>query len=338
MTIQDSVPVDERVFRRSPLRAIIGVLLGSALLSTALLFIVPSHLPRQMSTGTRGMVVLALCVAGAIIIGVCVFVFANVRIVVRPDIVMILRPGKNRLYLREDTEFASKVTEHYTNGLRSGTTRALTVHSDAGTETVSLPGYTRAQFNELMSLLAPVAPPEPVDPVEAARRRASLPTQFRTDAGPVRRTARAFGLAGVGLLLLALATVALVFGTGGLEFNDYSALILIVPFAVLGAVGVLVGSAHQARKARSVPAQLNVTHLGLRIDDVDYPYAQLTRIQLTPPSYSRHRLALEPAAGRTASYLLSGPGVTMTPGIAELLEVLRVETARHPGLLRLDLE
>lgn len=336
MSQVSTVPA-ERVFRRHPLRIALGALLLSAVVSAAALFIIPGLLPRNMNISTRGQIVLVAAIVLTIAVWVGSFWLRNIRVIVRPDTVEIGRPGGMQAYPRATTAFRSKVTEHRTNGLRTGTTRALVVWTDGRETVIDLPGFTRAAFNELMAVLAPIAQPAAADPVAAARERAKLPTTFRLDASAERRIGRGLLITAIALLLVS-AGVALLALTPGFLDGELSALVLLIPFAGLAAIGFAIGAAQRYRAARRTPAQIVVSHHGLRIGDVDHPYPQLTRIWLTPPAYPVHRIRLDRVAGRSITLILGSTRVSMAPSYAEFLLALRSETAHLPGLVSLDLE
>lgn len=327
----------ERVFRRHPLRIALGALVLSLVLSAAALFIIPVLLPRNMSISTRGQIVLVAVVVLTIAVWVGAFWLRNIRVIVRPDTVEIGRPGGTQTYARAATVFRSKVTEHRTNGLRTGTTRALVVWTDGRETLIDLPGYSRTMFNELMAELSPIAQPPAADPVAAARERAKLPTVFRLDATAERRLGHGFLITAV-ILFAVAAAVGLLMLTPGFLDSELSALVMLIPFAGLAAIGFAIGAGQRLRAARRTPAQIEVGHHGLRIGEVDHPYAHLTRIWLTPPAYPVHRIKLDRATGRSTTLVLGSTRVTMTPPYEEFLLALRSETAHLPGLVSLDLE
>lgn len=332
-----SVVSGERVFRRHPARAAVSAIVLSAVLSAAALFILPQFLPRRMDLSTRGMIVLAVAIALTLIVFVSTFWLRNTRVVVRADSVEVGRAGNREVYDRATTGFRSKITEHRTNGLRSGITRALVVYSGGREITVELPGFTRATFNDLMAVLTPIAPPKAADPVEAARARAQLPSSFTVDSSAERRLASGLAIGAVVLLVVAAAVVVLALQPGFLD-GELSALVLLVPFAGLAGIGLGIGALQRRRVAASIPSHITVSHHGFRFDDVDVPFAQLTRIWLTPTGYPVRRIKLERAAGRSSTHVLGSSRVHMTPDYSDFLLAVRAETANLPGLLQLDLE
>jgi hypothetical protein len=336
MSQVSAVPA-ERVFRRHPVRIAIGALVLSAVLSAAALFLIPPLLPRNMGISTRGQIVLVAVIVLIAAVWTGSFWLRNIRVVVRPETVEIGRPGGMQSYPRDTTAFRSKVTEHRTNGLRTGTTRALVVWTGGRESVIDLPGFRRTTFNELMAELAPIAQPAPVDPVAAARERAMLPTVFRLDVSLERRIGRGFLITGVVFLVAAVAGGSLALASDITE-SDFLPLILLSPLAAVIGVGFAIGAAQRYRAARSTPTQITIGHHGIRLDDVDHPYAQLTRIWLTPPAYPVHRIRLDRAAGRGVVRVLGSTRVTMTPSYQEFLQTLRSETAHLPGLVSLDLE
>lgn len=327
----------DRVFRRHPLRVFVGALVLAAALSTAALFILPTLLPRAMNISTRGSIVLvaAIVLTAAVFVGA--FWLRNIRVVVRPDTVEIGRAGNRETFSRATTVFRSKITEHRTNGLPSGTTRALIVHSGDREITIELPGFTRATFNELMAQLNPIAPPPVADPVEAARARAHLPTSFAIDAAGERRLATGFTITAIVLFAVTLGFGLLAAVPGFLE-SELSALVLMVPFAAIAAVGFAIGAGQRRRLVRSIPSRVTVSPHSIRLDDVDQPYTQLTRIWMTPPAYPVRRIRFEPTGGKRTTHLLASSRVTITPDYDDLLVAVRAQTAHVPGLLSLDLE
>ncbi|WP_426622429.1 hypothetical protein [Microbacterium sp. As-52] len=327
----------ERVFRRHPLRSAVGAIMLSVVLSAATLFLLPRFLPATMKISTRGVVVLVVAIALTIAVFAGFFWFRNIRIVVRPQEVEIGKAGSRETFARATTAFRAKITEHRTNGLPSGTTRALIVHSGDREITIELPGYSRPMFNELMATLNPIAQPVFDDPVAAARAGAQLPTQFAIDGGGERRLATRITIAAVGLLVIAIAVGLLVAVPGFVE-SELSALILLAPFAALAAIGFGIGAVQRRRLVRSIPAHVSVDGQGIRIDGVDTPYSQLTRIWLTPPAYPVKRLRLERAGGKATTHLLASSLVGITPDYGDLLLAVRARTAHLPGLLSLDLE
>ncbi|WEK61437.1 MAG: hypothetical protein P0Y60_01350 [Candidatus Microbacterium colombiense] len=336
MVNQAPMVTGERVFRRNLLRATIGSLVLSVVLSAAALFIIPQFLPFLMDRQTRGLIVAVAAVALTAAVWSGAFWFRNIRVVVGADAVEIGRPGNRETYSRATTAFRSKITEHRTNGLRSGTTRALVVHSAGREITIELPGYSRATFNELIAALNPITPAH-VDPVEAARARAALPTSFRVDASRERGFAAKLTIVAVIASVVTLAVVALAFTPGFLD-GELSALILLAPMSAVVAIGFAIGAAQRRRVARSAPEHLSISHYGLRIGDVDHPYDQLTRIWVTPPAYATKRLKLDRAAGRSITHMLGSSRIEMTPEYSVFLDALHAETAQRPGLLSLDLE
>lgn len=325
------------VFRRHPVRAVVGAIVLSAVLSAATLFLLPRFLPRTMPIADRGVVVLVVAIALTLAVFAGFLWFRNVRVVVTPDAVEIGRAGNRESYPRAVTAFRPRVTEHRTNGLPSGTTRALVVYSGDREITIELPGYTRATFNALMAELAPVAQPPAESPVEAARARAQLPSSFTVDAGPERRFATGLLLAALALLAVAAAVTLVALSPGFLD-GELSALVLIVPFAAVAAVGLGIGAIQRFRVLRSIPARITVSRQGLRLDDVEQPFAQLRRIWMTPAGYPVRRLRLDRTDGRRTRHLLASSRVTTSPDYAELLLAVRADTAHLPGLLSLDLE
>ena len=334
--VNQSVSV-ERIFRRNPLRSALGAVVLSAVLSAATLFILPQFLPRTMNISTRGQLVLVVAIALTVAVCAGFFWFRNIRIVVRPDTVEIGKAGSRETYARATTAFRSKITEHRTNGLPSGTTRALIVHTGDREITVELPGYTRPLFNELMATLNPIAQPVFDDPVDAARAAAQLPTQFTVDGAGERRFAARIAIAAVAFLVIT-AGVGLLFLVPGFLDGEFSALILLAPFTAVAAIGFGIGAMQRRRVVRSIPTHVSVDSHGIRLDGVDIPYAQLTRIWLTPPAYPVKRIRFARTAGKTTTHLLESSRVVITPAYGDLLLAVRGRTAHLPGLLSLDLE
>jgi len=336
MTHVSVVPA-ERIFRRHPFRIALGALVLSVVLSAAALFIIPVLLPRTMNISTRGQIVLVAAIALTIAVWVGAFWLRNIRVVVRPDTVDIGRPGGMQTYARATTAFRSKVTEHRTNGFRTGTSRALVVWTDGRETVIDLPGFTRTTFNELMAELAPITQPAAADPVAAARERAKLPTVFQLDASGERRIGRGFLITAIALFAVTAGVGLLVLTPGFLD-GDLSALVLLIPFAGIAAVGFAIGAAQRYRVARSTPSQISVSHHGIRLDEIDHPYSQLSRIWLTPPAYPVHRIRIDRSTGRGLTIVVGSTRVSMAPSYEEFLLALRSETAHLPGLVSLDLE
>ncbi|MFJ4223425.1 hypothetical protein [Microbacterium sp. NPDC089695] len=332
-----SVASSGRVFRRHPVRAVVSAIVLTVVLSAAALFILPRFLPRRMDVETRGIIVLVVAVALTAAVWLSIFWFRNVRIAVHPTQVEIGRGGNREIFDRSTTAFRPKITEHRTNGLRSGVTRALLVYSGDREITVELHGFTRADVNELMAVLNPIDAPPVADPVEAARARAHLPTSFTVDASKERGFAIGLTVGAAISLVAALGVVALAFTPGFLD-GELSALVLIVPFAGVAGIGLLIGALQRWRVLRAIPARIGVSTQGLRLDAEDVPFAQLTRIWLTPTGYPVRRMKIERAAGRSRTMVLGSSRVQTTPDYADLLVTLRAQTAHLPGLLRLDLE
>jgi len=332
-----SVVTSAQVFRRHPVRSAVGAVVLSAVLSAAALFLLPRMLPRTMDIETRGIIVLVAAIVLTGIVCTSMLWLRNTRIVVRPDTVEIGRAGNRETYDRSTTAFRSKITEHRTNGIRSGITRALVVYSAGREITVDLPGFTRSTFNELMAELTPIASPAPADPVEAARARAQLPSSFTVDSSKERALATGLTIAAVVLLVVAAAATALAFTPGFLD-SELSALVLLIPFAGVAGIGLLIGAIQRQRVRTRIPAHISVSHHGIRLDDVDVPFAQLTRIWLTPTGYPVRRIRFERAGGRSTTHILGSNRVQMTPDYGDFLLTVRAETARMPELLRLDLE
>lgn len=165
----------------------------------------------------------------------------------------------------------------------------LLVYSGGREITIELPGFTRSTFNELMAVLTPLDQPPAAGPVEAARARTRLPASFTVDARKERSFANGVLVGAVIALLAALGAVALAF-TPGLLDGDLSALVMIAPFAGVAGIGLLIGAMHRRRILRGIPGRIGVSQQGLRIDDVDAPYPQLTRICLTPAGYPMRRM------------------------------------------------
>ncbi|PRB18351.1 hypothetical protein [Microbacterium sp. MYb62] len=327
----------ERVFRRNPVRSTLGAIVLSVVLSAATLFLLPKFLPRTENISTRGMLVLVVAIALTVAVFAGFFWFRNIRIVVRPDAVEIGKAGSRETFSRAATAFRSKITEHRTNGLPSGTTRALIVHSGDREITIELPGYTRSMFNELMATLNPIAQPVFDDPVAAARAGSQLPTLFTIDAAGERRLATRITFAAVAFLVIAVG-VGLLVAVPGFVDSELSALVLLAPFAALAAIGFGIGAVQRRRLVRSIPAQVSIDTHGIRIDGVDNPYTQLSRIWLTPPAYPVTRLRIERIGGKATMHLLSSSRVEITPDYGDLLLAVRARTAHLPGLLSLDLE
>lgn len=337
MVNQVQVGPGEHVFGRHPLRIFVGALVLAAVLSVAALFILPQFLPRTMNISTRGSVVLVVAIGLTIAVFVGAFWFRNIRVVVRPDTVEIGRAGARETFPRATTAFRSKITEHRTNGLPSGTTRALVVYSGDREVTIELPGFTRTTFNELMAQLNPIAQPPVADPVEAARARAHLPSSFTVDATGERRFASRLTIAAVVFFAVTLAFGLLAAVPGFLD-SELSALVLIVPMTAIAGIGFTIGAVQRRRLVRSIPSQMTVSTHGIRLDDVDQPYAQLTRIWMTPPAYPVQRIRFERAGGKRTTHLLASSRVTIAPEYTDLLLAVRAQTAHFPGLLSLDLE
>ncbi|WP_194764341.1 hypothetical protein [Microbacterium sp. UFMG61] len=332
-----SVMMSEQVFRRHPVRSAVTALVLSAVLSAAALFILPRMLPRTMDLDTRRIIVLVAAIVVTGLVFTSMLWLRNTRIVVRPATVEIGRAGNRETYDRATTAFRSKITEHRTNGIRSGITRALVVYSAGREITVELPGFTRSTFNELMAVLTPIAPAKPADPVEAARVRAQLPSSFRVDSSKERVLATGLTIAAVVLLIVAAAVTAVAFTPGFLD-GELSALVLLIPTAGVAGIGLAIGAAQRQRVLKRIPAHVSISHHGIRLDDVDLPFAQLTRIWLTPTGYPVRRIRFERAEGRSTTHILGSNRVQMTPDYGDFLLALRAETSTRPELLRLDLE
>lgn len=325
------------VFRRGILPTVLRAIVVSAVALTAALFLIPQIVPRGMSLSDRTLLLTFVAVVLLVVVWGTLFWLRNVRVVVSRDVVEIGRPGSREAFERATTEFRSRVTEHRTNGVRSGTTRTLIVGRNGVEREFELPGFSRAAFNELMAQLIPLAIAHPADPVAAARVRSQVRRDFQVDASRERRLAIVFAIVSAVFLLLTLVIVLSVMARG--ELDGESVAILLTPLTGLVAAGFGLGVVQRVRAVRQTPTRITVGHRGLRLDEVEHPYASLTRIWLTPPSYSgAKRLRLERRGGRPLTLTLSAPRITLDPDYDELVTALRSETAAFPGLLSLDLE
>lgn len=335
--VVDGVAGAALVFRRGILPTVLRGLIVSAVALTGALFLIPRIVPRGTTLADRTLILAVAAIVLLVAVWGTLFWLRNVRVVVGPDAVEIGRPGRREMFERATTDFRSKVTEHRTNGVRSGTTRALVVGRNGWEREFELPGFSRGSFNELMARLNPLAIVPPADPVAAARMRSQVRRDFEVDASKERRLAAVFAVVSAVFLVLTVVIAASVLAQG--ELDGDSVAILLTPLTGLIAAGFGLGVAQRVRTVRRTPQRITVGHQGLRLDEVDHPYAQLTRIWLTPPSYDgEKRLRLERRGARPLAVTLSTGRITLTPEYDELVAALRSETATHPGLLSLDLE
>lgn len=328
---------ETREFRRSILPTVLGGVITTALLSVVALFLIPAFVPPTMSISGRMLLFVAVVVVLIIVVGGTLFWLRDIRVIVTADAVTIGRAGSRQTFARDTSVFRSRITEHRTNGFRTGTTRALIVHSGGRETSFELPGFSRTTFNELMATLAPLAPALPADPVVAARARAQVRRDFTLDATRERR---------LGMILLAVCAVLIVATIGivlwvlslGELTEDSIGILLAPPFAIC-ATGFGIGGVRRLRNAGRAPRRLTVGHQGLRLDEVEHAYAQLARIWVTPPSYGGpKRMRIERRGGRPVAVTLAAPRIALSPDYEEFVVALRSETAAYPGLLSLDLE
>ncbi|MGW8482613.1 hypothetical protein ACWGJP_05700 [Microbacterium sp. NPDC055903] len=332
---QQVMPV-ERVFRQHPLRALLSAVVIAVVLDALALLIIPQVLPDTIYTSGRRIIVFGAMAVITVVVLVVMLWLRNVQVRVSHESVTVGRAGKWESFPRATTAFRTHITEHRTNGVRSGTTRSLIVRTAHGERTIALPGFTRSVFNELAATLNPLTPPTAVDPVEAARVRAGLPTTFEVDAAGERRAGNRFLVVAVIALVVAVVAILPLFAPD-FPTGETAPLVMLSPLAAIVAVGFGIGGFQRLRLARRSTTRIVVGSLGLRIGEVDHPYAQLTRIWLTPPAYATKRITLESPSGRSI-HLLESARVAIRPEYSQFAASLHAHVAERQGLLSFDLE
>ncbi len=327
--------MSEQVFRQNPVRAVLGALALALLLDVIALVIIPQLLPDTIYTSGRFTIVFSAIAVITVVVLIGMLWLRNLQVRVTPETVVIGRPGKWETYPRATTVFRTHITEHRTNGVRSGTTRALLVHTGAGERTVPLPGFSRTVFNELVATLNPITLPQVADPVEAARLRSGLPVVFAVDASRERSSGIRFLVVAAVALVVTAITLTPLLDPAGLDGD--SIIILLAPIAGIVTVGFGIGGFQRLRVAGKAQTQVTIGAAGIRIGEVEHAYAQLTRIWLTPPAYGTKRLTLESGAVRSVQVLESAR-IRITPEYAAFAASLQAHAAGRPGLLSLDRE
>lgn len=335
-----------RSFRKPLTGAIVSTVLFGAVATVLIALVLPNMLPVSMARIERAMLTLAAIVVVVLLIAFLLLWWTNYTVVVEPDTVRIRRPFVTvHTWPRQSTQFSSNVTKHTTYGLPSGSNRALVATGPDGRSASVQVGLGRKKFNELMHELDPVrsGPGLPAHAATGAPTPTNTPqtlpvrSEFTIDTGRLRSRARGLLLAGCGLIVLAgvaavltssgaLATVGADLGIGATLIGGLAGVCLTVLGAVL------------ATRGRSAPRVVRVDQLAVTVDDRAFPYQDLKRIWVSPPTYPRRTLRLAPTRGGTRRYLVGDGNLVEVDGYAELLHALGERTAGYPGLVTLDRE
>ncbi|MET0162169.1 MAG: hypothetical protein ABW204_05895 [Microbacteriaceae bacterium] len=319
-------------------------------------------LPREWDRELRSAVILAAIVVVVALIWFVALWAQAIRVVVTQDSVEVRRPFQRMHgWARASTRFSSSVTQHRTNGLPSGATRALVAVDGFGATTVNLPGMGRRTFNALMTTIAPVEAPVPG--VASAPLAGAAASGGPLPAGPahplappappaqrvfepvvdvVRGKARRLGLVGVPFLVIGvLAALACVpFWNAS---DELLPILLFTTAAVtvpIGA-GLLLGAAILGARVRSIPSRIETLPGAIVVDGELFAMNQLRSVVLHPPAYPERRLRIELAGGGRRDWLLGVPTTKrdrgdLLPDYDRLIDAIALSAQASPGLVRLD--
>lgn len=351
-----------QVFRVALAPRIVWSVILSIVVASAASPVLRGVLPRDWDRELRSAVIV-----GAIVVVVALIWFVALwaqalRVVVTADSVEVRRPFQRMHgWARAGTRFSSSVTQHRTNGLPSGATRALVAVDGSGATTVNLPGMSRRTFNALMTTIAPVEAPVPgVAVVPLAGSMASggplpvgpahplappsPPAQrvFEPVADVVRGKARRLALVGVPFLVVAvLAALACV------PFWNTSDELLPILLVTIAAVtvpigaGLLLGAAILRARVRSIPNRIETLPGAIVVDGELFAMNQLRSVVLHPPAYPERRLRIELAGGGRREWLLGVPTTKrdrgdLLPDYDRLIDAIALSAQSSPGLVRFD--
>lgn len=328
----------EQVFRRGAGRVLLTWLISTVIVGGIVLAFAPRLLPRTVPVGTRALLSGAILIAALLIVAVVTLWLNNLTVRVSDARVEIGRPFRAvRSWDRTQTAFSSHVTTHYTNGIRSGSTRELVAITDGRVEKVGLPGFTRASFNALLALIAPVAPGTTAPDEQV--RRVGAPQTFTPDAGSQRRNARRMLIAAV--VLLVLGAVGLAVGFSIPLGEDLSMFALAGGGGILAAGIVMIPLALSSlSRAKKIPGEIVVSTTQLVIDGESIPYSGLERIWLSPVGYAAPKLTIVPRQGGKRPYLLGTASVSFLPDYPRFVDAVvgATATAGASGLVAFDRE
>lgn len=345
MNTPSTGPGQVQVYRQGHTRRTLGALFLAGLIALGCWYVVPVLIPDRYSDTVDRNATIAAATVLILALWIGMFWWSNTRVQVGPDFVEVWRPGKLvHRWSRHDTQFSSQITRHSTNGVPSGSVRALQAHNQHGTQEVALGGMSRKNFNELYALIS-----LPVGQTAAASYQpqgwAGAPSQPPGLTHPIVFTTQPTALASRARLIWALAALFTLVGTGALVMifgygrleSPYiwatGALFIGVILAIIGIAGIT--------QERSRPHQVVVAPDALIIGDDRHDFAGLERIWLTPASYAKRELRVVGPGGRKRSYSFGNgtvrPDRQVLPEWDGLIDTLKQATAQRPGMVALDL-
>jgi len=346
-----SAPSGGRVeFRGSLARRALGALVLSVVLGAAALFLLPQLLPVTTTRSMRATLAITAAVIIVVLIWGNALWHANTRVVVDGDTVEIRRPGQLlHRWERSTSEFTSRVTKRYTNGIPSGVDRTLIVLSPGRRDEVNVP-LSRERFTELVALLAPLADESSVaadageaEAAESRGPRTLMSRTFTPQATVLRRRARHSAVAAAVAAVIAVAV--LVVALSGVLVRDDREIVTVVVMPILAVLVVVLGvlAVSASARARSVPARIDVGPGAITIDGQTFVFAHQRAVRLSPPAYPRRRLVIVDGGGARRRWLLGEPGASarvpeILPDYAELVAAVAANARGAESIVRLDLE
>ncbi|GAA4781588.1 hypothetical protein [Microbacterium gilvum] len=331
--MSQSATAAPRVFRQSMLRRIPLGLILSALVVLLGLGLLPQFKPVTMPKAQFGMLSLAVISILIVLIWFWLLWWANTRVVVTDELVEVRRPFMTvHSWRRDAVGFSSTVTRQYTNGIRSGTTRTLTVHTQGGQTAIALAGMPQAAFSDLLAVLQAPAVRAPED--DAFLRSVPLPAVFAPTRGPLVRRAVVTGAVAAALLLLGLGAVV-----AGILLDG--ALIVVGALLLLAATGLGIAAGVAGGRAGRIPGRIEVSRGAIAIDGRVIPLGSLERVWISPPTYtaSRRLSVVHPGGSRERWALGAGnDAAKVMPQWEQLVVAVQAAAVDHPELVAYDLE
>ncbi len=353
MSISTTAP---RVFRATAGSTAVGaalIALGTAAAAfgagCAVILLAHGGLRRSVQDVVVTIVIVAVVIAGLALIAARI----TTRVVVEAGEVRVERLGRViRRWDRPTSQFGSRAVRTG-DGATAATARHLVVTSAGSVDDYPLWRFSEEQFTELVALLAPVRLPGPAAAPTAAAEVAApavVPTSgtFALDRRPLTRVVRRSLLAGLGSLLVLFVITIVVLDLIAADDETFPGLlalaVAVVAFLLLASAVVV----RQRATLTPLPSVVQVSPSSIRISERtgerDVPLGSLTRIDVTPSSYTvgPRMLVLVPADGsRAVRVPLGGAGVTpqqrhaIFPEYAAFVDtVLAASAWRGPGFVR----
>ncbi|MBP9478487.1 MAG: hypothetical protein KBF12_07675 [Sebaldella sp.] len=264
--------------------------------------------------------------------------FKNIKIRIYPEYISFFR--RNKEYLRFEKNgyvFSSYVISHSTNGIPTGKERFLRVHDTNGEKRYKCYNFSKRNFDEMMSFIISDKSQIFEEMTNNTPQSHKFITPKEKVIGDVKKKIWILVL----MFIVIIGIFMYVFRS--LEFSLGSFFITVGVAAVMPLIGLFFILAKICDLQKNMPKIIELTNTYISLDDERINFRDVSKIQLTPASYSSNyssyrKIKIFFYEGKKKQYILSiRSGKNMLLEYEEICDILHKNFINEPGKFQYDL-